>query len=287
MVVGPDDKTPPETGAKPVGAKLHKQQLQPRFRWPHYWEVQQKPVTRSRKGKTAQGPSEKRPRSKTPCNSNLTTPGGNSARFPLFRDNEQQLVRTCVVVRARKFHHRRKPAGRRTRLCFSLAPTDPAVHRAFPLSGLLLREPALAHRIARVDPFNAQAEGASWRMLIRFFRRNCQGLVEGSFQISGNKRAATSDSDQEKAFREVRATHSKLGNHDTTPLLARMSGMVKLIVALLEDRIRFRPAWLGHWPLRPGVGTIRPRGVFSSDLSSRWRRAARPIAKAIPTARAF
>ena len=51
VVRGTDDKTPPETGAKLIGAKLQKQ-LQPMFRWPHYWEVQQKPVT-VQEGKTA------------------------------------------------------------------------------------------------------------------------------------------------------------------------------------------------------------------------------------------
>jgi hypothetical protein len=51
VVRGTDDKTPPETGAKLIGAKLQKQ-LQPMFRWPHYWEVQQKPIT-VEEGKTA------------------------------------------------------------------------------------------------------------------------------------------------------------------------------------------------------------------------------------------
>jgi hypothetical protein len=90
---GTDDKTPPETGAKPVGAKLQKQ-LQPRFRWPHYWEVQQKPVT-VEEGKTAKTDLK----GGHALQIDLTTQGKRTVR--LFRDNK--LVRTLVCSREEGF----------------------------------------------------------------------------------------------------------------------------------------------------------------------------------------
>jgi hypothetical protein len=90
---GTDDKTPPETGAKPIGVKLQKQ-LQPMFRWPHYWEVQQKPVT-VEEGKTAKTELK----GGHALQIDLTTQGKRTVR--LFRDNK--LVRTQVCSRGQDF----------------------------------------------------------------------------------------------------------------------------------------------------------------------------------------
>ncbi len=95
VVRGTDEKTPPETGAKLIGAKLQKQ-LQPMFRWQHYWEVQQKPIT-VEEGKTAR----------------MDLKGGHALEIDLthqekrtvrlFRDNKNKPVRTLVCSRGQEF----------------------------------------------------------------------------------------------------------------------------------------------------------------------------------------
>ena len=90
---GTDETTPPENGAKLIGAKLQKQ-LQPMFRWRSYWEVQQKPmhVEEGKKAKTDLKGGHA-------LEIDLTTQGKRTVR--LFRDNK--LVRTLVCSRGQEF----------------------------------------------------------------------------------------------------------------------------------------------------------------------------------------
>jgi hypothetical protein len=114
LVRGTDDPIPPEKGAIKVGAKLDRQ-LQPVFRWKHYWEVQRASTS------VAEGRM-----SRVNLNSghsleiDLSQPGKRSVR--LFRD--KKLVRSMVCSRGQEFMIQGSDLGN-GKIWFIVVRTDP------------------------------------------------------------------------------------------------------------------------------------------------------------------